>query len=30
METYNLESQIKTTQLEELLEQNGANIQNKG
>lgn len=30
METYNLESQIKTTQLEELLEQNGANTQNKG
>lgn len=30
METYNLESQIETTQLEELLEQNGANAQNKG
>lgn len=30
METYNLESQIKTTQLEELLEQNRANTQNKG
>lgn len=30
METYNLESQIETTQLEELLEQNGANTQNKG